>query len=91
MKSSLLALTLMVCVLSRGDAQGYIDPGTGSYLFQLATAGIFGALYAAKVFWIDIRGFLTRRRGSGGAGPSSEGALVEPQAAGTSGNPWDGA
>jgi hypothetical protein len=24
----------------------YVDPGTGSYLFQLAAAGLFGALYA---------------------------------------------
>jgi len=36
----------------------YLDPGTGSYLLQLAIAGILGGLYAVKLFWKNIKTFL---------------------------------
>ena len=29
----------------------YIDPGTGSYVLQLALAGLLGAGYAIRRFW----------------------------------------
>jgi hypothetical protein len=38
----------------------YLDPGTGSYLLQLALAGMLGASYAVKHFWARIKGVLTR-------------------------------
>jgi uncharacterized membrane protein YphA (DoxX/SURF4 family) len=40
-----LLLTLLVFVIELASAQ-YIDPGTGSYIFQLIIAGI-----AALFFW----------------------------------------
>jgi hypothetical protein len=40
-------------------AYAYLDPGTGSYLFQLAIAAILGGLYAIKVFWKNIKTFFT--------------------------------
>jgi hypothetical protein len=33
----------------------YVDPGTGSFLFQLALAGLFGAAYAMKQAWSHFR------------------------------------
>ena len=33
----------------------YVDPGTGSYLFQLALAGILGASYAVRHLWSHVR------------------------------------
>ena len=33
----------------------YIDPGTGSYLLQIAVAGLLGAGVAIKLFWERIR------------------------------------
>jgi hypothetical protein len=33
----------------------YLDPGTGSYVFQLALASFLGAAYAMKQLWSHIR------------------------------------
>jgi hypothetical protein len=38
----------------------YLDPGTGSYLLQLALAGVLGASYAVKHFWSRLKGLFTR-------------------------------
>jgi hypothetical protein len=33
----------------------YVDLGTGSYLLQMLFAGVFGAIFSAKSFWIKLR------------------------------------
>jgi hypothetical protein len=33
----------------------YLDPGTGSYVFQLALAGVLGAAYALTQLWSQLR------------------------------------
>ena len=38
----------------------YLDPGTGSYLLQLALAGALAASYAVKHFWARIKGLFSR-------------------------------
>ena len=43
----------------------YLDPGTGSYVFQLLMATAFGALLALKLFWHHTRFFLGGRLGRG--------------------------
>ena len=58
---------LILCSGSQGAAQGYIDPGSGTYLFQLAAAAAFGALYAAKVYWKQLCAFLARGFGRKGS------------------------
>jgi len=35
-------------------AYAYLDPGTGSYIFQLVIASIIGGLFAVKLFWTKI-------------------------------------
>ena len=40
----------------------YLDPGTGSYVFQVATAALVGSLFAIKVFWGRIKSFFRRSR-----------------------------
>ena len=40
-------------------AYAYIDPGTGSYILQMAIAGIVGSLFAVKVFWNKIKLFFS--------------------------------
>lgn len=62
-KSSLLVFVLMLCAGAQSSAQGYIDPGSGAYLFQIAAAALFGALYAVKSYWREIRGAVSRWRG----------------------------
>ena len=33
------------------DAYAYVDPGTGSYLFQLAAAGLLAGMFTVRRFW----------------------------------------
>jgi hypothetical protein len=40
----------------------YIDPGSGSYFFQILIGGLLGAAVALKLWWRRIWVFLTGRR-----------------------------
>jgi hypothetical protein len=42
-------------------AQAYVDPGTGSFFFQLLIGGLVGAAVAVKAFWGRIVSFFSRR------------------------------
>ncbi|HYT80367.1 MAG TPA: hypothetical protein VEQ37_14165 [Actinomycetota bacterium] len=42
-------------------ANAYVDPGTGSYIFQVVIGVFLGAAVAVKVFWKRIWGFITRK------------------------------
>ncbi|MBN1391506.1 MAG: hypothetical protein JW947_01735 [Sedimentisphaerales bacterium] len=35
----------------------YLDPGTGSIIFQIIIAGLCGGLLAVKIFWSKIKSF----------------------------------
>lgn len=41
-------------------AHAYLDPGTGSFIFQLALASIVGLLFMIKVYWEKIKIFFVR-------------------------------
>ena len=36
------------------NAYAYLDPGTGSYMFQVITATLLGAIFMIKVYWQKI-------------------------------------
>jgi hypothetical protein len=42
-------------------ANAYIDPGTGSFVFQAAIGVLLAAGVALKLFWKKIVRFVTRR------------------------------
>lgn len=44
-------------------AHAYLDPGTGSYILQIAAAAIFGSLFALKVWWRQVTGFISKMFG----------------------------
>ncbi|HOF87662.1 MAG TPA: hypothetical protein PLZ36_06100 [Armatimonadota bacterium] len=52
-----LLMSTLVCAaaLLAGSAQAaqayYLDPGSGSYLFQMAIAGVLGGLFALRQAW----------------------------------------
>jgi len=46
------------------DAHAYLDPGSGSYIFQVIVAASLGALFTLRVLWARIMGFF-RKRSSG--------------------------
>jgi hypothetical protein len=42
-------------------AHAYLDPGSGSFLFQLLIGGLVGAAVTVRAYWGRIRAFFTRR------------------------------
>jgi hypothetical protein len=38
----------------------YLDPGTGSFLFQMLLAALMGILLAVKIYWRKIKGFFKK-------------------------------
>ena len=52
-----------------GNATAYIDPGTGSYVLQVAIAAAVAVAFSIKVFWKKIvavlRRTFTSKRGGG--------------------------
>ncbi len=66
MKAFLIALcTLLILSLFPRVAFAYIDPGTGSQVFQLMLAALAGAALTARMFWGRIRAFFRSLTGSG--------------------------
>lgn len=56
-------------LLAPPDAWPYLDPGTGSYIFQLLIAGLMGGAFVVKLFWGRIKAYCLRvfsRRDKGG-------------------------
>lgn len=43
------------------SAHAYIDPGSGSFIFQVLIGGLLAGAVAVKHFWRRITGFFTRR------------------------------
>ena len=58
LKSLLICSCVLVLILAEA-AQAYLDPGTGSLLFQMLLASLVGAVVAVKMFWYNIKRFLS--------------------------------
>jgi hypothetical protein len=58
--NNLVFYSVIMCILSP-KAYAYIDPGTGSYIFQVITAGIIGFLFSIKLYWHNIKMFVNKR------------------------------
>ena len=58
----LFGILLSVLVLFPPSAHAYIDPGTGSYILQIAIAGIAAGAIAIKMFWKRIRALFSSNR-----------------------------
>ena len=41
-------------------AHAYIDAGSGSYMIQMAMAGILAVVFTLKLYWQRLRAFLSR-------------------------------
>lgn len=55
----LVVAGLMLVSISSG-AYAYIDPGTGSFIIQMAAASILAGLFLIKGFWRNIKESLSR-------------------------------
>ena len=57
--SFLVALFVMF-VLNPDSAHAYLDPGSGSYVFQIIAATAVSAFFVLKVYWHRLTSFLSR-------------------------------
>ena len=53
---------LMLLVIISTPAHAYVDAGSGSYMLQMALAGIMALMFTAKLYWQRIISFVSRRR-----------------------------
>ena len=62
----LILLLGLIALICPARAHAYIDPGTGSYVLQIALAGLLATSYAVKVYWRKILNTIRRpfRKGS---------------------------
>jgi hypothetical protein len=61
-RNRLFLLAVMVTAFSTvmlPTAQAYLDPGSGSFIFQAVIAGALGIGVALKVFWGRIAAFFS--------------------------------
>jgi hypothetical protein len=52
------AVIAAILLLSPTSAHAYLDPGTGSYVIQMLIAGLLGAAFAIKMYWLRIKRFV---------------------------------
>jgi hypothetical protein len=62
-KISVIAMALGVLLFYSGSLMAYIDPGTGSYIFQVIVTVAAGAIFGIKVFWKNIVKFFSDKFG----------------------------
>lgn len=53
-----ILLIIMFFLILTPSAYAYLDPGTGSFIFQMLIAGMVGAVFAIKIFWASIKSFI---------------------------------
>ena len=54
------SFSLGIFVMSTQAAQAYLDPGSGSLLFQVIVGGILSGLFALKLYYKKIKTFFKK-------------------------------
>lgn len=64
LSSAVFVAYLAACfsLLAIGPAHAYIDPGSGSIIFQAIVGGAMAIGLTVKVFWRRITAFFSRKR-----------------------------
>lgn len=55
MKELGIVVVALLIVFSPVEALAYLDPGTGSYIVQIAIAGAVSAMFAIKIYWKRLK------------------------------------
>jgi hypothetical protein len=61
MRGSLVASLAVLLAFLAGPAHAYIDPGTGSYVFQAVAAALVSVGFLVRAYWHRLRGLFNRR------------------------------
>jgi hypothetical protein len=59
-KFGLIAYGIFLFFIFARSAQAYVDPGTGSYIFQLLAAGLLSSLFFIKTLTRSIKLFFRK-------------------------------
>lgn len=57
---NILIAVIIICFST--NAWAYLDPGTGSYIFQIVAAAVLGSFFALKMYWKRIVSFFKNRK-----------------------------
>ncbi len=60
---SIVAVVVVLSLLFPARVDAYLDPGTGSFLFQLLIGALVGAGFLLKVYWGKVKSFFTKDSG----------------------------
>ncbi len=60
----LLLWSVLLLALTPGDASAYLDPGSGSFVFQILISALLGAAVVLKTSWRRLRDFFFSSRRS---------------------------
>ena len=55
-----LLMVVGTALLFPRDAFAYLDPGSGSLIFQALVAMLAGVAYGVRVYWAKLRGLFSR-------------------------------
>lgn len=71
---SLFVVAVLVAALgmAAAPAYAYLDPGTGSYVFQMAVAALVSAGFVVRAYWHRLRSLFGRRDRPRPASPPDE-------------------
>jgi len=61
MRASVGLATAGLLLVLVPPVHAYLDPGTGSYVFQMVVAALVSAGFLARAYWHRLRSLLTRR------------------------------
>jgi hypothetical protein len=70
--NSAIFAAILTVIAFPPKADAYLDPGTGSYVLQVAAAVFFGGAFVVKAFWGQIKGFFSSITGGKGKKHSEE-------------------
>jgi hypothetical protein len=73
-RSTLVEAVVAAACLSllAAPSEAYLDPGTGSYVFQMVAAALVSVGFLARAYWHRLRGLFTRRGTAPPPGPPDE-------------------
>jgi len=57
----IFTITVIMQMLLPQAAFAYLDPGTGSYIFQVLVATLIGGLFTIKMYWQKIKALFISR------------------------------
>ena len=60
MPSLFMTIIALSLLLMPHTAHAYLDPGTGSYIFQILIASLLGIIMGIKIFWHGVKAFCRR-------------------------------